>query len=93
MALAHLLVLQLILPEELLHHEGHALHAGHGVALVVEIQQVPGLATQRKEEADTLGTPGENIQILIKQFILQTLDQIIFKRIQYEYKALTLTRY
>lgn len=68
LARAHLLVLQLVLPEELLHHKGHSLHAGHGVALVVEIQQVPSLATQRKEEADTLGTPSENIQILITHF-------------------------
>ena len=70
---AHLLILQLVLPEELLHHEGHSLHASHGVALVVEVQQVPGLATQRKEETNTLGTPGENIQILINNFIFQSL--------------------
>ena len=59
-----LLVIQLVLPEELLHHVGHSLHAGDGVALVVEIQQIPGLAAQRKEETDTLGPPGENIQVL-----------------------------
>ena len=62
----NLLVLQLVLPEELLHDVGHSLHAGDCVALVVEVEKIPGLSTQRKEEPNALGSSGQNIQILIK---------------------------
>ena len=61
---ADLLVVQLVFPEELLHHEGDALHAGDGVALVVEVDQVPGLPAQRQEEANTLRAGCQHIQIL-----------------------------
>ena len=60
----HFLILQVVLPEELLHHEGDSLHPGDSVALVVEVDQVPGLATQRQEEPHTLGSSSQRVHVL-----------------------------
>ena len=78
---AHLLILQLVLPEELLHHEGDALHAGDGVALVVEVEQVTGLSAERQEEANTLRPGCQHIQILQRNNRVRIRNQKYFRKL------------
>lgn len=61
---AGLLVVDLVLPEELLHHEGDPLDPHHGVARLVEPHQVPGLPAHRQEDADLRVTGGQLVHIL-----------------------------
>ena len=65
---ADLLVVQLVFPEELLHHEGDSLHPRDGVSLLVEVEQVARLPAQRQEEPDTLRPGRQHIQILNSKY-------------------------
>ena len=58
---ADLLVVELVLPEELLYHERDALHPRDCMAFLIEIHQVASLAAQGEEELAAARARGQDI--------------------------------
>ena len=65
-----LLVLNAVLPEELLDDKGHALDPDHGVTLIVQPFQAAGLAAHGQEDSDLGVSVGELVHVLKKKMLL-----------------------
>ena len=60
-------MLNLILPEELLDHEGNALYSQDSVTGLIQPVEVSSLATQRKEDSDLGISSHELVKVLNKR--------------------------